>query len=172
MGPGADDATDHQVREAELVGLGLARAGVPVICGGLFGVMDGVARGVRAGGGDVTGVVPGADVLIANPALTHVIAACGAGEMRNQVIVVSSAALVVALVVVGMNPGTAMEVLMAVSRKLGKPAFGVNVDVLCGSHRLDSMTLPRDVDGDPAWSQAVRAATAVALGEHRPRSAD
>ena len=52
---------------AEEVGRRLAEAGAVVVCGGLTGVMEGVARGASAAGGTVIGIVPSSSQEQANP---------------------------------------------------------------------------------------------------------
>lgn len=152
VGPGADDATPAQYDLARRVGDLLARAGARVICGGLGGVMEGVARGVSAAGGFCLGVLPGHDRSAANRYLSAAICG-GVGEKRNEMVVDSSDALVV----IGSNAGTVIEVLIA--RKRGVAAFGLDcAPVVTGGTRLDEVVI---VD-DPveAVSRAVLAAGA------------
>jgi uncharacterized protein (TIGR00725 family) len=117
IGPAQADA--DLLDAAAEVGRALAEAGARVVCGGLGGVMEAVARGAGEAGGDVIGVLPSADPAQANPYVTHVVAT-GAGQARN-VAVVASADAVVAL---GGSWGTLSEIAHA--RRLGRPviAFG------------------------------------------------
>ena len=59
-----------------------------VVCGGLGGVMEAAARGAAGAGGEVIGIVPGADPAEANPYCTHVVAT-GIGHARNLAVVAS-----------------------------------------------------------------------------------
>lgn len=117
VGPGeaVDGETDAVARE---VGRLLAEAGAVVVCGGLGGVMTAVARGARAGGGTVVGLLPGDDRAAANEYLS-VALPTGLGQARN-VLVVTAADAVIA---VGMNAGTLSEVALAV--RAGKPVVQV-----------------------------------------------
>lgn len=114
VGPG-DAATEQDVRDAAAVGALAARAGWVVLTGGLDrGVMDAALRGAREAGGLALGVLPGRDTRAASPA-AEVAIVTGLGEGRNNLIVLSSAALVVC----GMSAGTASEVSLAL--RGGKP---------------------------------------------------
>jgi len=70
--------------------------------------MDAAARGARDGGGPSIGILPGADRHDASLHLT-VALPTGLGEARNAVLVTAADALVVC----GMNPGTASELALA-----------------------------------------------------------
>ena len=150
VGPGERDATDAERATAAQVGAALARAGAVVVCGGLGGVMAGAARGARDAGGDVLGVLPGDDPRAGNPLLTHVVAT-GLGELRDAVLVRSCDALVA----VGVNPGTAIEVLLA--RGAGRRVLAVGFDGLVGAGRRLDDAVPA-----PGWAEAVEAALAAA----------
>ncbi|MGH7615513.1 MAG: TIGR00725 family protein, partial [Gemmatimonadales bacterium] len=63
---GGSECTTVEAAVAEEVGRRLAQAGAIVLCGGLTGVMEAVARGVRAGGGLTIGILPGNDPADAN----------------------------------------------------------------------------------------------------------
>jgi uncharacterized protein (TIGR00725 family) len=67
-GPGI--AQPHESSWAEEIGRRLAEAGAVVVCGGVSGVMDDVARGASAAGGTVVGILPGPDRAGASPHLT------------------------------------------------------------------------------------------------------
>ncbi|HKX25916.1 MAG TPA: dethiobiotin synthetase, partial [Actinomycetota bacterium] len=82
-GPSA--ATEDEAAWAEEVGRRLAEAGAVVVCGGLGGVMDAVARGASDGGGTVIGILPGDTRSGASPHLTVAIPT-GMGEARNALI--------------------------------------------------------------------------------------
>lgn len=105
---GPSEATDEESQRAEEIGRLLAAHGVVVVCGGLGGVMEAVARGASDAGGTVVGILPGNDRAAANPHVS-VALATGMGEMRNAV-VVRSADVVIA---VGGAYGTLSEIALA-----------------------------------------------------------
>lgn len=115
-GPGLAD--DREAAWAEEVGRRLAEAGAVVVCGGLGGVMDAVARGTRDGGGTVIGILPGETRAGATEHLTVAIPT-GMGEARNAII--ARAADVV--IAIGGEWGTLSEIALA--RKMGTPVVGL-----------------------------------------------
>lgn len=77
------------------LGKKLAKVVNILVCGGLGGTMEAIARGFKAGGGLTIGIIPGYDKNDANPFIDIVIPT-GLGLARN-VLVVKSADVVVAL---------------------------------------------------------------------------
>ena len=99
---------------AEELGRRLAEAGCAVVCGGLGGVMEAVARGAHSAGGVTIGILPGESRREANPWIQHAIAT-GIGHARNLAVVASGDAVIA----VGGEWGTASEISLA--RKLARP---------------------------------------------------
>lgn len=121
---------------AEDVGRRLAVAGAMVVCGGLGGVMEAVARGVRQAGGLTVGVLPGDDPHEANP-FVDVPLATGMGEMRNALIVRAARAVIA----IGGGHGTLSEVALAL--RIGTPVVGLQ-------DRFPGLDLPRVTDAAAA----------------------
>ena len=103
---------------AEELGLLLGSGGYSMICGGLGGVMEAAARGVKRGGGVTVGILPGESCADANPYIDIPIAT-GLGHARN-LIIVRSARLLVA---VNGGYGTLSEIAFAL--QYGKPVIGL-----------------------------------------------
>jgi uncharacterized protein (TIGR00725 family) len=135
---------------AKHVGTGLAEAGLVVVCGGLTGVMEAVARGAAEAGGVVIGIIPGESTDEANPHCTHVVAT-GIGYARNLAVVASGEAVVA----VGGEWGTLSEIGFA--RNLGRPVIALRSWSLkpAGGAELDGVT---EVEDPVAAVEAVRAA--------------
>lgn len=112
IGAGAASAREEELAMA--LGAALARAGAVVVCGGLGGVMEAVARGCAGEGGWTVGILPGPDSGRANDWIRLPIPT-GMGEGRN-VLVVRAAEAVVA---VGGAWGTLSEIALA--GKMGIP---------------------------------------------------
>jgi uncharacterized protein (TIGR00725 family) len=93
-------------------------AGFRVVTGGLFGVMEAVARGAHEAPGyregDVVGVLPGYDRRAANPYI-DIVVPTGMQIGRNVII----AAMADVIVVIGGGSGTLSEI--AIGWQLGKP---------------------------------------------------
>ena len=115
-GPGI--ASREEEAWAEEVGRLLARAGAVVVCGGVTGVMDAVARGAETEGGVSIGLLPGVDRSDASPHVTHAIPT-GLGEARN-ILVVRAADVVIAI---AGEFGTLSEIALAL--KIGIPVVGL-----------------------------------------------
>ncbi len=98
---------------AEEVGRGLAEAGAVVVCGGLGGVMEAVAKGAAEAGGTVIGITPSDSPEHSNDHCTHVIAT-GIGHARNLAVVASGGAVIA----IGGEWGTLSEIGFA--RRLGR----------------------------------------------------
>ncbi|MGV9255655.1 TIGR00725 family protein [Streptomyces sp. NPDC003697] len=111
-GPGR--AGPELAAQARQVGALLAGRGALVVCGGLGGVMEACAEGVRSAGGTVVGLLPGHDRGAGNRHLS-VTVATGLGELRNGVLVNTCDALIA----VGGGWGTLSEIALAV--RAGKP---------------------------------------------------
>jgi uncharacterized protein (TIGR00725 family) len=116
IGPG--EATPQESAAAEEVGRRLAELGAVVVCGGLGGVMEAVARGASALGGTVVGLLPTRARSDGNTYLT-VSLPTGLGELRNG-LVVGVADVVIA---VGGSWGTMSEVALAL--RTGKPVVSL-----------------------------------------------
>jgi hypothetical protein len=124
IGKGAHD--EELTPLAEEVGRRLAEAGAVVVCGGRGGVMEAAARGARQAGGQVIGILPGADPAEANPEITHVVAT-GIGHARNLAVVASGDAVVA----IGGEWGTLAEIGFA--RRLGRTVVALRSWSLDGS---------------------------------------
>lgn len=112
VGPG-EEATPRDVADAFEVAALAARAGWVVLTGGRdVGVMDAASRGARSAEGIAIGVLPDRDSDSASRAIDVAIVT-GLGEMRNQVVVLSSDALVVC----GMSAGTSVEAALAIKAR-------------------------------------------------------
>jgi len=101
-------------RLARAVGREIAAAGAVLVCGGLGGVMDAVARGAAEGGGTVIGILPGYVHDAGNRHLT-VRLPTGLGYARNVLV----AAAGDALIALPGKHGTLSEIAFA--RVLGRP---------------------------------------------------
>jgi uncharacterized protein (TIGR00725 family) len=140
---GGSDCTSAEAALAEELGRRLAQRGAVVVCGGLTGVMESVAKGVRAAGGLTIGILPGSDARDAN-AYIDVPLATGMGEMRNALIVRVAGAIVA----IGGGTGTLSEIALAL--RIGTPVVGLH-DNFAGL-----ATLPRVADAAAAaeWALA------------------
>ena len=94
----------------------LAQRGCVVVCGGMEGVMEAVASGVRRAGGTCIGILPTLDRRGAAPELTYALCT-GLGHARNLA-VVASGDVVIAL---GGAWGTLSEIGLA--RSVGRPVI-------------------------------------------------
>lgn len=101
---------------AESVGREIARRGAVLVCGGLGGVMEAAARGAFEAGGEVVGVLPGAESTSANPYVTLAVPT-NMGHARNVIIAHTAEALIA----VEGEYGTLSET--AIGLKLGKPVI-------------------------------------------------
>ena len=110
---GPREASEAELAAAAEVGSLLAEAGAVLVCGGLGGVMEAVSRSAGEAGGDVIGILPGADPDDANPYCTHVVAAT-TGIARNLAVVASADAVIA----IGGSWGTLSEIAHA--RQLGR----------------------------------------------------
>lgn len=128
---GGSDATDEQRATAETLGRELANRDHEVICGGLTGVMEAVAKGTAEAGGRPIGIVPGTDTAEANPFIAVPIAT-GLGSMRN-VLVVRNGDGVIA---VGGHYGTLSEIAHALD--LGLPVVGLETHDVEGIATADT----------------------------------
>ena len=144
---GAGIASPDEARAAREVGRRLAAAGAIVVCGGLGGVMEAAARGVREAGGTCVGLLPGwdpdeaaADVTIALPT--------GLDEMRNPLIVRAARGVIA----VGGAYGTLSEVAFAL--RLRRPVVAL---------RSWEVRRPGEDAPDPGIHTAADPASAVSL---------
>ena len=117
---GGREAEPDAATLAYEVGRELARRNAVVLCGGLGGVMEAVARGVQEMGGVCIGILPDPDRHRANPYLTYAIPT-NLGHARNMVIVHAADALIA----VDGGYGTISEA--AIALKLGKPVVALRV---------------------------------------------
>jgi uncharacterized protein (TIGR00725 family) len=141
---GGSECSAEEAVLAEAVGRQLAAAGVVVLSGGLTGVMEAVARGVRAGGGLSIGILPGADPGAANR-FVDVALATGMGEMRNALIVRAARAVIA----IGGGAGTLSEVALAL--RIGTPVVGLH-------DRFPGVALPRVAAPEAAVAWALEQA--------------
>ena len=116
-----------EVRE---LGRLMAREGWTVVCGGLGGVMEAIARGARESGGEVIGILPGPDPREGNPWLSTVVAT-GLGQGRNLLVVMNGDAVVAR----GGKNGTLSEIGHALA--LGRRVFGWRTWELPGVERVE-----------------------------------
>ena len=113
IGSGAENES-----RAEEVGRLLAERGVTVVCGGLFEVMEGAARGAKEAGGTTIGVLPGETRREASPWIDHPVVT-GLGHGRNLAVAASGDGVIA----VGGSWGTLAEIAFA--KLLGRPVVVV-----------------------------------------------
>lgn len=143
---GPREASGAQLAAAEAVGQALARIGFTVVCGGRYGVMEAVCRGVAAEKGISIGLLPETEAVAANPYVTVPIAT-GIGEARNAIVARAG----FCIVVIGDSYGTLSEV--ALGLQFGRPVFG-----LLGAAKVEGVRQCETVDA------AIDEVCKVALG--------
>jgi len=111
---------DAQARKTAFeVGKLIAEKGAILVCGGLSGVMEAAARGVKQAGGLSIGILPGNSPLDANPHIDIAIAT-GLGYTRNSLVVMNSDILIA----IDGRYGTLSEI--AYGRVQGKKVIGIS----------------------------------------------
>lgn len=122
-------------RETEAVATSLGRQlgdrGHEVVCGGLTGVMEAVARGMDEVGGRTIGILPGDDPAAANPYVDIPIAT-GLGSARNVLVVKNGEA---AIAVDGAT-GTLSEIAHALD--MGRPVAGLDTHDVAGVEPVET----------------------------------
>jgi uncharacterized protein (TIGR00725 family) len=148
---GAAACDDVVARLARDTGAELALGGVTVLCGGRGGVMQAACEGAHFAGGRTVGILPGVDdsETPANDYL-DVVLHSGLNQARNQILVLSAAAVIA----IGGGWGTLSEIAFALK-------FRVPV-VLLASWKLRRP----DGLGDPLLFNAQSASEAVKLALH------
>lgn len=105
---GGRDCSAAERTLAEEVGRSIAQAGAVLVCGGLGGVMEAAAKGVREAGGVTIGILPGHERSAANPHIDYVLTT-GMGHARNLAVVSSGDAVIA----IGGGYGTLAEIGLA-----------------------------------------------------------
>jgi hypothetical protein len=103
---------------AEEMGRRIAENGCILVNGGLKGVMEASARGAKAGGGWVIGILPGKSIQEANR-FTDIALATGLGYLRNALVVLNSDILVA----IAGSYGTLSEI--AYTQIYGRKVIGI-----------------------------------------------
>lgn len=116
---GESHASPEIAKLAEEVGVEIAKAGAVLICGGLKGVMESVARGTKSAGGTTIGILPSSKREDANPYIDYPVVT-GIGYARNKLVVKTGHAVIA----VGGSYGTLSEIAFALGYKI--PVIGLN----------------------------------------------
>ena len=106
------------LNEAEKVGSLIAQKEIVLVCGGLSGVMEAVAKGARSAGGITVGILPQEHKRDANEYIDIPIVT-GLGIGRNVII----ARTADVLISIGGEYGTLSEIAFAL--QMGKPVIGI-----------------------------------------------
>ena len=128
---GGGTVSDEDYRTAVELGSELGSRGHDVICGGLGGVMEGVAKGMSDTWGRTIGILPSTDPEAANPFVDTAIAT-GLGNARNVMVVLNGQA---AIAVNGGN-GTLSEIAHALD--MGRPVAGLDTFDIEGVASFDA----------------------------------
>ena len=150
---GASSCSEEERRAAYATGREIASAGALLICGGGDGVMEAGCEGAKSRGGTTIGILSGRSPGSAAPnPYVDIPIYTGIGQARNQIIVLSSAALIA----VGGEWGTLSEIALA--RKHDIPV------VLLRSWKLESPSadLTANLPSAPDPESAVRTALELA----------
>jgi uncharacterized protein (TIGR00725 family) len=115
---GGSAPAHRHLQLAETMGGLIAQGGYVLVNGGMKGVMEASARGAKAQGGWVIGILPGKSVQEANP-YTDVAIPTGLGYLRNALVVLNADVLVA----VDGSYGTLSEI--AYTQIFGKKVFGI-----------------------------------------------
>lgn len=100
------------------VGRGIAERDAVLICGGMTGVMEHAARGVRSAGGLAVGLLPTEDAADANRYVDIAIPT-GLGHARNAILALAADGIIA----IGGGLGTLSEIALALRNR--KPAIGI-----------------------------------------------
>jgi uncharacterized protein (TIGR00725 family) len=138
---GGGSCTEKEAGIAEETGRLLAQHHAIVVCGGLGGVMEAVARGANSNGGTTVGILPGDDPAAANSHIAIPLAT-GLGEMRNVLIV----RVAHALIAIGGGVGTLSE--LAFAQRIGKPVVGLH-DAFRNGVEIPRVSTPKEA---VAWA--------------------
>ena len=114
-----NSASEEGLRLAEEVGYLIARADAVLVCGGLNGVMQAAAKGVKRGGGLTVGILPTGNKADANPYIDIPVATA----MSTARILVS-VRTADALIAINGSYGTLSEMAHAFDQ--GKPVFALH----------------------------------------------
>ncbi|MCK4444952.1 MAG: TIGR00725 family protein [Thermoplasmata archaeon] len=132
---------EEQRKNAEEVGRLVAERGVPVVCGGLGGVMEAACRGAKSAGGLTIGILPTLDKEAANE-YVDIPVATGMSVARN-VIIVRTADVLIAI---GGRFGTLSEIAHALS--MGKKVVSLHsweeLDSDAGPENLIFASTPKE----------------------------
>lgn len=133
---GASAPAPRHLRIAEEMGRLIAGNGFTLVNGGLRGVMEASARGAKANGGWVIGILPGRSAQDAN-SFTDVAVPTGLGYLRNALVVLNSDVLVA----IAGSYGTLSEI--AYTQIYGRKVFGIETwdipGVIPAASALDAM---------------------------------
>lgn len=156
IGPG-EDATEQDIGDAYELGRLLAATGrVRVVTGGLGGVMASAIRGANSVAGPTIALLPGDDSTESGvPASAlHAVLPTGLGELRNALLVRTSA-LVVS---VGGSDGTQSEISTA--RRIDKPLISIRPWRLMTS---SGEPVPAGIEAQDAASACAEAVTMLGI---------
>lgn len=115
---GAGECSPEIYNQANELGYFIGKNNWVLFCGGMGGVMEGVAKGCYKAGGITVGILPGKEKDSANPFITLPIAT-GLGEGRNLLVVRASDVVVS----IAGGYGTLSEIGLAL--KIGKKVVGL-----------------------------------------------
>jgi len=128
---GGSTVDDEKYEVAQKLGRLLARRGHTVVCGGYYGVMEGVCRGAKEEDGTTVGVLSGDDPDAANE-YVDVSVATNMGHARNALVVLNGDAVVA----VDGAYGTLSEIAHALV--LGKKVVGLDTHDVEGVESVET----------------------------------
>ena len=156
---GGDSCTESETKLAFETGRQIARSEAILVCGGGSGVMEAGCSGAKTANGTTLGVMPGEgpESSPPNPHLDFVIYT-GLGQGRNQIVVLSSDAVIA----IGGEWGTLSEI--AIAKKYGIPVVLLLSWSVEGPHGQGLDDLPRAATAKEAVAKAVRLAQGLEAG--------
>jgi uncharacterized protein (TIGR00725 family) len=122
---------------AEEVGREIAKRKGILICGGMTGVMEAAARGVKKAGGLTIGIMPGESADEANPFIDIPIVT-GLRDARNIIVIRSSEAIIA----IHGKFRTLSEIAFALKFKIpviGLQTWEVSQDIVCASNAVEAV---------------------------------
>jgi uncharacterized protein (TIGR00725 family) len=150
---GGDTCTESESKLAFETGRQIARSEAVLVCGGGAGVMEAGCSGAKTASGVTIGVMPG-DGPRSSPPNPHLdfVLYTGLGQGRNQIVVLSSDAVIA----VGGEWGTLSEIAMAKKHRI--PVVLLQSWIVEGPHGHGLDDLPRAATAKEAVAKAVKLA--------------